>query len=93
MGLSFGKASFCFPATTRLVEVPMRVTVPPRMEANDSGISRWPGARPAFRAQEVRMGIMSATMGVLFINADSSITGITIRTMAAANKKREIRLK
>jgi hypothetical protein len=28
-----GKRSACLPATTRLVEVPMSVTVPPRMEA------------------------------------------------------------
>ena len=33
------------------------------------------------------MGIISATMGVLFMNADRIITGITIRTMAAANHR------
>ena len=34
------------------------------------------------------MGIISATMGVLFMNADRIITGITIRTIAAANHRK-----
>lgn len=84
IGLSSGKASFCFPATTRFVDVPMRVTVPPRMDAKESGMSRWPGASPAFLAQDVRIGIITATMGVLFMKAERIITGITMRTMAAA---------
>lgn len=84
MGGSSGKDSRCLPATTRFVDVPIRVMVPPRMDANDSGMKRWPGARPAFLLQLVMMGISTKTTGELFMNAEITNTGRTIRTRAAA---------
>ena len=38
MGCASGYRSRIMPSTTRLVEVPMRVHVPPRMDAKESGI-------------------------------------------------------
>jgi hypothetical protein len=50
----------------RLVEVPMRVSVPPNIEAYESGISSFDGEVPPLRATSEMTGTSSATTGVLF---------------------------
>ncbi len=52
----------CRPTTTRLVEVPMDVHVPPSTAAYDSGMSSFLGGTPQRRLQEIRMGICSHNM-------------------------------
>ena len=57
-----------------LVEVPMSVQVPPRMEAKESGISSLEGDRPRAAASEIMMGMNTTTTGVLLMNAEISAT-------------------
>ena len=53
--------------------VPISVTMPPRIVAKESGISDWPGGRPALRAASTSTGIRSARAATLFMKADSTI--------------------
>ena len=52
--------------------VPISVTMPPRMVANDSGISDSAGLRPALRAVWMSTGIKSASAATLFMKALST---------------------
>ena len=52
--------------------VPISVIIPPRMDANDSGISDNDGLRSAFLAACMSTGISSASAATLFIRAESA---------------------
>ena len=56
------------PLSTRLVEVPMRVMVPPATAAKESGIRNLPTFQPFSWALDLSSGMSSATTGVLFMN-------------------------
>ena len=61
------------------VEEPIIVSVPPNIVANDNGISKAPGVTPTEPAHSLRIGIIIAQTGVLFINAEMIATGISRR--------------
>jgi hypothetical protein len=63
------------PETTRLVEVPIVVSMPPRIVAKESGISRREAATPRRSAHPRTIGAAVATTGVLLTRPDSSATG------------------
>jgi len=67
---SFFASSDCRPETTRLVEVPMRVQVPPRTVAKERGMSSFLAGTLQRRDQDRRMGMSRATIGVLFRKAE-----------------------
>ena len=67
------------PCTIRIVLVPIRVHMPPRMAAYDTGRSNFDGDRQCFSVHERTAGINMATSGVLFVNADTAATGKTRR--------------
>ncbi|MFT6103856.1 MAG: hypothetical protein ACJA1E_000269 [Paracoccaceae bacterium] len=50
--------------------VPINVTIPPRVVANESGISDKPGLRPALRAVWISTGMNNAKAATLFMKAD-----------------------
>mmetsp|Transcript_29976 Transcript_29976/g.71301 ORF Transcript_29976/g.71301 Transcript_29976/m.71301 type:complete len:253 (+) Transcript_29976:2807-3565(+) len=81
-GLSPYRSSIS-PATTRFVLVPIRVHVPPSIEANDNGISSCDGAIPTFFPHFWTIGIMITTTGVLFKKAEIIAIGIMRRSWAA----------
>jgi hypothetical protein len=56
----------------RLGGVPINVVVPPRMEANASGISTFPGGSSRRAAIWIATGISSASAPTLFIKPESS---------------------
>ena len=56
------------PLSTRLVEVPMRVMVPPATAAKDRGIKNLPTFHPFSLALDLSNGMSSATTGVLLMN-------------------------
>jgi len=62
------------PHTTRFVEVPIRVTVPPRMAENESGIRYRDGASWACCASPRKTGMKITTTTVLFKNGESAAT-------------------
>ncbi len=68
------------PETTRFVLVPITVTVPPRMAANEIGISSRDTCRPWRRAHAWISGTITATIGVLFKTEDATETGGSKRT-------------
>mmetsp|Transcript_1588 Transcript_1588/g.6643 ORF Transcript_1588/g.6643 Transcript_1588/m.6643 type:complete len:209 (-) Transcript_1588:259-885(-) len=72
------------PNTTRLVEVPMSVHVPPNMLANDSGIITCSFGMWMFSAHRWTMGIITATTGVLLRNPETSAMGTISLTCAPA---------
>ena len=72
------------PNTTRFVLVPMSVHVPPKMDANDSGIITCSFGMFMFSAHRWTMGIITATTGVLFRNPDVSAMGTISRSCAPA---------
>jgi hypothetical protein len=78
------EASFaCRPAMTRFVEVPIRVQVPPRIDANESGIRSFCALMEELPlAHEKIRGVRSATIGVLLRNADKIVTGTIMRICA-----------
>ena len=67
------------PETTRLVDVPIRVIIPPKMAANESGMRYFDGERPVRSAQLVTWGTSIATIGVLFKKADAAAVGVSSR--------------
>src|SRR5690606_27468396 len=67
------------PDTTRFVEVPITVIVPPRMVPKDTGIRYHDGGRPRFSAQSATWGATIATIGVLFRIADAAEVGMRRR--------------
>jgi hypothetical protein len=71
--LSASKPRFCaIPWTTRLVEVPISVTVPPRIAAKLRGISTREGARPTDCETRSITGKRTATTAVLLRKGDTS---------------------
>ena len=72
------------PATTKFVDVPINVHVPPNIEENDRGIKTCFFDIPLFSAHRWTIGIMTATTGVLFKNADIMAIGIINRICADA---------
>ncbi|GIV60642.1 MAG: hypothetical protein KatS3mg043_1731 [Rhodothermaceae bacterium] len=71
-----------------LVEVPMRVTIPPAMAANESGMSSFEGASPTSRAHCFTRGANMATMGVLFRKAERKEVESISRTSAPRSRPR-----
>ena len=61
------------PSTSRLVEVPISVHVPPRIAAYDKGIRSCVGAMPILRASRTAIGMSTTTTGVLFIKAEAAM--------------------
>ena len=70
--LSATTALAIMPSTTRLVLVPMRVVMPPRIDMKESGMRSCDGETLNFAPHRVSIGINMATTGVLLRNADSS---------------------
>ena len=62
-----------------LVEVPITVTMPPRIAAKDSGISTADTEPPVRFDQRVTAGTSIATIGVLLTNADAPAAGTSSR--------------
>mmetsp|Transcript_1735 Transcript_1735/g.3549 ORF Transcript_1735/g.3549 Transcript_1735/m.3549 type:complete len:303 (-) Transcript_1735:606-1514(-) len=60
---------------TRLVEVPMRVHMPPSIDANESGISSTCGDSPLRAAQPSQTLISMATIGVFAMPMDMAAVG------------------
>eukprot|EP00957_Ditylum_brightwellii_P007265 552449-Ditylum_brightwellii.AAC.1 len=79
-----GKRSFNKPATTKFVEVPINVQVPPNILAKLSGTSNCCGETPIFLPHLCTIGIITATTGVLFKKADMMAMGSMRRNCAAA---------
>ena len=57
---------------TTLGGVPINVTMPPRIDANESGMRVSAGLRLAFRAACISTGISNASAATLFITALSA---------------------
>jgi hypothetical protein len=72
------------PSTTMLVEVPINEQVPPRIVANDSGISIRDGATFTECASRITTGVRMTTIGVLLMNADSTRQNSIITNSACA---------
>ena len=85
--LIVGSHSSASPATTRFVLVPIRVQVPPRIDAYDSGKSISETLKWQRRAQPVTRGTNIATTGVLLRNADSAATGNIMRSWPPASDR------
>ena len=79
-------ASAICPATTRLVDVPISVAMPPSSAANDSGISSLLTDTCRRSAHDEICGISIATIGVLFRNADDTAVGAAPATAAAGTQ-------
>ena len=67
------------PDTTRFVEVPISVHVPPRIAAKLIGMRNFEGLSPMRNAQSRTAGANIATSGVLFKNPESSAVGTNRR--------------
>ena len=72
------------PCTTKLVEVPTKVHVPPKIVAYDSGINSCCLGQPIILLQRSTTGIIMATMGVLLKNALMNKIGTVNRSCAPA---------
>mmetsp|Transcript_18082 Transcript_18082/g.39411 ORF Transcript_18082/g.39411 Transcript_18082/m.39411 type:complete len:234 (+) Transcript_18082:3276-3977(+) len=80
-------SGYCFsnnPATTRFVDVPIRVHVPPRILAKLSGTSNCCADWPILFDHFCTIGIITATTGVLFKKAEIIAMGIINRDCADA---------
>ena len=84
IGSSSGYRSRIIPSTTRFVDVPISVHVPPRMDAKDSGMKSCALCTPILCAHFCNIGIMIATTGVLFRNAETNAMGTMRRICADA---------
>ena len=73
------------PATNRLVEEPISVTIPPKMPMKERGISPLAGSKFFCLAMAVTMGINITTTGVLFRKAEI--------TPAATSRIRRLRVR
>src|SRR3546814_6526433 len=60
------------PSTTRLVDVPIRVSVPPSTAAIDSGISSFFALTPVTSESFIMIGINTTTTGVLLRKAEAT---------------------
>jgi hypothetical protein len=81
---SFGYRSRRIPSTTKFVDVPMSVHVPPKIELNDNGMNNCADEILHFLLHFCTMGIMIATTGVLFKNALTTAIGTINRICASA---------
>mmetsp|Transcript_6925 Transcript_6925/g.25230 ORF Transcript_6925/g.25230 Transcript_6925/m.25230 type:complete len:271 (+) Transcript_6925:668-1480(+) len=81
---SSGYRSRRMPSTTKFVDVPINVHVPPRMLANDNGINNCAGEILHFLAHFCTIGIIIATTGVLFRNALTHAIGTINLNCASA---------
>lgn len=70
------------------VDVPMSVFAPPKMDANDNGISSFDGATPIHLARLMATGMSMTTTGVLFMNAESTLTAAIIAGIAMRGDER-----
>ena len=68
-----------WPSMMRLVEVPVSVQVPPRMQANESGMSRREALSSELLARRSTMGRKTTTTGVLLTKAESTAP-VSMRT-------------
>lgn len=67
------------PFNTKLVEVPITVIIPPKIVAKDSGIKNLEEELHVLSAQSFTYGIIKATIGVLFKNAEMGDTVVINR--------------
>ncbi len=86
MGVS--PASRATPLTRRLVEVPIRVQLPPRMAAKESGISRREGGSLRSRARLRTTGRKITTTRVLLMKAETTAADSTITMRKTPGPKR-----
>ncbi len=85
MPIGFMPECWINPLTATLVEVPMSVQVPPRIEANATGMSNFEALTPALRPSPATSGVKSAVTVVLFMKAEVPPT----MPIIAARKLRE----
>ena len=77
-------ASCIIPSTTRFVEVPINVQIPPRIVAYERGIRNFAGGSFIRLAQFLMIGAKITTTGVLFRKAEmKAMTGRTRRLVPA----------
>ena len=85
------------PSTSRFVEVPIIVIIPPSTVWYDSGISSFDGASPIECASCTVTGIITATSGVLLVKAEAtamkSPTSVRTSTLFCAARRETIRAK
>lgn len=67
------------PVATRLVPVPMTVTVPPRTVAKERGMSSFDEATRKRRLHPFTAGIIAATMGVWSRKSEAPAMGEVMR--------------
>mmetsp|Transcript_10992 Transcript_10992/g.24602 ORF Transcript_10992/g.24602 Transcript_10992/m.24602 type:complete len:337 (+) Transcript_10992:3275-4285(+) len=79
--------SWSSPTTTRLVDVPIRVQVPPSILAKLKGMRSCRGLMCMLRPHRWTMGIITATTGVLLRNADTMDMGTIRRSWAEAGDR------
>ena len=70
------------PSTSRLVDVPISVVVPPKIDAKDRGISNLDGEIFNDLASRIATGINTTTTGVLLMKADRKITASIMTRIA-----------
>jgi hypothetical protein len=68
--------------TMILVEVPIRVQVPARIEAYEIGMRNFEGLKPNSQLRLVIMGMKRTTTGVLLMKAENMATVIKVMSMA-----------
>ena len=74
------------PSTSRLVEVPIRVIMPPMTVKKLSGINSFEAGILAFLATWMTIGIITATTGVLFMIADAMQTKVNSSAMVSKGR-------
>ena len=72
------------PDTSRFVLEPIRVTMPPRIAAKDSGIISREGDCPRREANACMIGMKMTTTGVLFMNPLTTSTATKASPVARA---------
>ena len=70
----------------RLVAVPIRVQVPPRIDAKDSGINDRDGLRFALLAAWMSTGMSRASAATLFMTADNTAASEDMIVMCAPRR-------
>jgi hypothetical protein len=66
-----------------LVEVPMVVTTPPRITAEESGFRKRDGGTPRLSDHSATTGISIATIGVLLRKAEAAAEGAIVSRAGA----------
>ena len=75
-------ASRIMPCTTRFVEVPIKVHIPPNIVTYERGIKNFVAGSLTASAHRLMIGAKITTTGVLFRNADTKATGGSILACA-----------